>query len=308
MEVQWPLLIFSVLLGAGSGILVFLGIGEVKGAFRRVRFPLAVTALALLAAGGIASTFHLGHIDRAFHILGNMGSGLSKELFAVAFAGIVTLVYAVLARKDYPKASKVLGILALVAGLVLPLTAGASFMMPARPAWDTLTLPLMYLGTGLGMGCTLAAALVCTKGDAEDAPLAVKVAVVAVACSIVTMVAYVAAVAAAPFAHESRSIERLISGNLAMEFWLGVGLAGIAAPAVLGLLALRGGGADGAAAGAGAAGDAGDADAGASTAAVGVLRRNAGYLWAALAGLVIGSVVLRTIMYAVATSVESLIY
>lgn len=306
MEVQWPLLIFSVLLGAGSGILVFLGIGEVKGAFRRVRFPLAVIALALLAAGGIASTFHLGHIDRAFHILGNMGSGLSKELFAVAFAGIVTLAYAVLARKDYPKASRVLGILALVAGLVLPLTAGASFMMPARPAWDTLTLPLMYLGTGLGMGCTLAAALVCTKGDAEDAPLAVKVAVVAVACSIVTMVAYVAAIAAAPFAHESRSIERLISGNLAVEFWLGVGLAGIAAPAVLGLLALRDGGADaGATAGAAAGTAAGEAS---GALAAGVLRRSAGYLWAALVGLVIGSVVLRTIMYAVATSVESLIY
>lgn len=297
MEVQWPLLIFSVLLGAGSGILVFLGIGEAKGAFRRVRFPLAVIALALLAAGGIASTFHLGHIDRAFHILGNMGSGLSKELIAVAFTGIVTLVYAVLARKDYPKASKVLGILALVAGLVLPLTAGASFMMPARPAWDTFTLPLMYLGTGLGMGCTLAAALVCTKGDAEDAPLAVKVAVVAVACSIVSMVAYVAAIAAAPYAHESRSIERLLSGNLAVEFWLGVGLAGIAVPAALGLLALRSHRADDAAGAAGA-----------SAAATGALRRNAGYLWAALAGLVIGSVVLRTIMYAVATSVESLIY
>lgn len=305
MEVQWPLLIFSVLLGMGSGLLVFIVIGEVKGAFRRVRFPLAVIALALLACGGIASTFHLGHIDRAFHILGNMASGLSKELFAVAFAGIVALVYAVLARKDYPTASKVLGILALVAGLVLPLTAGASFMMPARPAWDTFTLPLMYLGTGLGMGFVLAAALVCTKGDAEDAPLALKVALAGVACSVVTMVAYVAAIAAAPFAHESRSFARLMSGSLAVEFWVGVVLLGIAAPVVLALLAARRSrGADDAAAADGAAGAAEDGAGAGATA----LRTKAGYLWAALACLVIGSVVLRTIMYAVATSVESLIY
>lgn len=300
MEVQWPLLIFSVLLGMGSGVLVFLGVGELKGAFSRVRFPLAVTALVLLAAGGIASTFHLGHIDRAFHILGNMESGLSRELFAVAFAGIVTLVYAVLARKDYPTASKVLGVLALIAGIVLPLTAGASFMMPARPAWDTFTLPIMYLGTGLGMGATLAAAVVCTRGDADDAGLAVKLALAGVACSVVAVVAYVAAVAAAPFAHESRSIDRLLSGSLAVEFWAGVALVGIVVPAVLALLAARRGQSGPVAAAAEGAAE--------GTAEAAGLKLAAGYLWAALACLIVGSVVLRTIMYAVATSVESLIY
>ena len=102
MAVQWPLLVFSVLLGASCGTLVFLGIGEIKGVFKKVRFPLAVCALVLLAVGGCASAMHLGHIDRAFYILGNMGSGLSKELFAVAFVGIMTLIYVILSRKDYP--------------------------------------------------------------------------------------------------------------------------------------------------------------------------------------------------------------
>ncbi|WP_304426704.1 DmsC/YnfH family molybdoenzyme membrane anchor subunit [uncultured Adlercreutzia sp.] len=290
MDVQWPLLIFSVLLGMGSGLLVFIGIGELKGAFKKVRFALAVTALVLLAAGGIASTFHLGHIDRAFHILGNMASGLSRELFAVAFAGVVTLVYAVLARKDYPGASKVLGILALIAGIVLPLTAGASFMMPARPAWDSFTLPLMYLGTGLGMGFVLAAVVVYLKGDAEDAPLALRVAIIGVACSIVTMAAYVAAIAFAPFGHESRSLARLTHGTLAVEFWVGVVLLGMVVPAALVALAAKRGPK------AGASGEAA------------LLKQGVGYLGFALVGLIVGSVVLRTIMYAVATSVESLIY
>ena len=39
MAVQWPLLIFSVLLGASSGIMIVLGIGEIKGVFKKVRFP-----------------------------------------------------------------------------------------------------------------------------------------------------------------------------------------------------------------------------------------------------------------------------
>lgn len=297
METQWPLLIFSVLLGMGSGLLVFVGIGEVKGTFRKVRFALSLTALALLAVGGVASTFHLGHIDRAFHILGNMGSGLSRELFAVAFAAVVALVGAVLARKDYPGASKVVGILALIAGLVLPLVAGASFMMPARPAWDSFTLPLMYLGTGLGMGFVLAAALVCLMGDAEEAPLALKVAMVGVACSVLTMVAYVAWIALAPFGHESRSIARLLNGSLAAEFWGGVVVAGMTLPAVLVALAAKSG-----LGGRAAVSSGGAADGAAS------LKQTAGFLWVALVGLVVGSVVLRTIMYAVATSVESFIY
>ena len=33
MDIQWPLLIFSVLLGVTSGCFVFLGVGELKGKF-----------------------------------------------------------------------------------------------------------------------------------------------------------------------------------------------------------------------------------------------------------------------------------
>ena len=34
MEIQWPLLIFSVLLGVTSGSFVFLAVGELRGKFR----------------------------------------------------------------------------------------------------------------------------------------------------------------------------------------------------------------------------------------------------------------------------------
>ncbi|MCI8469119.1 MAG: dimethyl sulfoxide reductase anchor subunit [Eggerthellaceae bacterium] len=308
MAVQWPLLIFSVLLGASSGILVFLGIGEIKGVFKKVRFPLAVCALALLAVGGCASALHLGHIDRAFYILGNVNSAFSHELFAVGFAAVVALVYAVLSRKDYPGALKVLGILGLIAGIVLPLVAGFTYLMPARPAWDSFTLPLMYLGTGLGLGFVLSAALTCQMGDEDDASFALRLALAGVVCSIVTTLAYVAWIAMAPHQAPSRSIGLLLSGGLALEFWVGVVLLGIVAPAALGVLALRKAGSSptGGAPAVATAGAEGGSGAGAAVAAG--TKTAAGYLWASLACLVVGNVVLRMIMYAVATSVESLIY
>lgn len=304
MAVQWPLLIFSVLLGASSGIMVFLGIGEVKGRFKAVRFPLALIALILLALGGIASVFHLGHADRAFYILGNLNSGLSRELFAVGFLGIVTLVYMVLARKDYPGPSKVFGILGLIGGIVLPVVAGSSLMMPARPAWDSFTLPLMYLGTGLGMGFVLSAAYVYLKGSADERRFAFQLAGIGILCSIATSLFYIVWIAMAPFGDPTRSLARLAAGDLALSFWLCVVLVGMVAPAALYFLVRKDaeGGASDSPAVAGV-----DADGTASASGTAKLTA-ANALWVSLACLVVGNVVLRVIMYAVATSVEHLIY
>ena len=91
--------------------------------------------------------------------------------------GIVSLVYLILAKKDYPGVSKVLGVLGALLGLVLPLVAGASYLIAARPAWDRAALPLMYLGGGMAMGMTLMAGLVLLRGKAsEEGGFALKLA------------------------------------------------------------------------------------------------------------------------------------
>ena len=177
MEIQWPLLIFSVLLGVTSGSFVFLAVGELRGKFREVRFSGALIALVCLAVGGCVSVLHMGHPERATHLLGNLGSGLSKELFVVAIMGIIALVYLVLAKKDYPGVSKVFGVLGGIVGLVLPFVAGSSYLIAARPAWDSIALPLMFLGAGLALGMTLMAGLVLLRGKAaEEGGFALKLA------------------------------------------------------------------------------------------------------------------------------------
>ena len=209
MEVQWPLLVFSVLLGVTSGSFVFLAVGELTGRFKNVRFLGALIAFVFLAVGGCVSVLHMGHPERATHLLGNLGSGLSKELFVVAIMGIVAFAYLVLAKKDYPGASKALGVVGGVVGLVLPFVAGASYLIAARPAWDSVTLPLMYTGAGLAMGMLLMCGLV-LLGDraAEDGGFAAKLALVGVVAMVVTALAYVAWIALAPYQDPTRSLER----------------------------------------------------------------------------------------------------
>lgn len=299
--------------------MIFLGIGEIKGAFKKVRFPLALIALILLAVGGCASALHLGHIDRALYILGNVGSVFSRELFAVGFTGLMTLVYVILSRKDYPDATKVFGILAAIGGVLLPLIAGASYMMPARPAWDSFALPLMYLGTGIGMGFVLSAAYVHMKGDDEDKAFSMKLAIISIVSSIAVTLIYVVWIAIAPYPDPTRSFMRLVGGDLAPAFWLGVVLVGMGGPIAVIVASKRGslsGGLKGAAADDSADSSnvevsgvdaSGAATAKASATASGKMS-TANALWVALACLVVGSVILRVIMYTVATSVEYLIY
>lgn len=289
MAVQWPLLIFSVLLGVTSGSFVFIGVGELMGKFKEVRFMGSMIAIACLVVGGVASAFHLGHPERATHLLGNMGSGLTKELAVVAVMAVVSIAYAVLARKNYPAARKAFGVVGAVVGIALPIVAGASYLMAARPAWDSATLPLMYLGGGLGSGMTLMAALVIAKTDAvsaDEQKLAIRLAVVGTAALVVLSLAYVAWIGMAPHQADSRSIGRLVAGDLAPAFWVGVVIVGLVAPCSLAGLAWK--------------------TTGNSVAAA--AGKVSGYLFAACACSVVGAVVLRAIMYAVGTSVEAFIY
>lgn len=291
MDIQWPLLAFSVLLGVTSGCFVFLGVGELKGKFRDVRFTGALIALICLAVGGCLSALHLGHPERATHLLGNLGSGLSKELFIVAIMGIVNIAYLILTRKDYPSAAKVFGIIGAILGLVLPVVAGLSYLMAARPAWDSITLPLMYLGAGLGMGMSLMAGLVLLKGKAaEEGGFALKLALAGVLIMAVTAAAYVVWIAVAPYQAASRSIERLISGDMAVMFWAGVVVIGIVVPVALTVLACV------------------QSTKGEGSTGIADPKKLAMYMFAAFACTAIGTIVLRIIMYGVGTSVEQFIY
>lgn len=323
MDVQWPLLIFSVLLGITSGAFVFLGVGEIRVKFKDVRFVGALIAFICLAVGGCASAMHLGHPERVTHLLGNLGSGLSKELFIVAIMGVVGVVYLIATKKEYPGVSKVFGIAGGVLGLALPVVAGASYIMAARPAWDSVALPLMYLGAGLAMGMTLMCALVLLRGNAaEEGAFALRLALAGVAIMVVTALAYVIWIAIAPYQDATRSLERLITGDLAVTFWLGVVLVGLVAPAALTVLACvqatRGTG-NGVNAGAGEgegayastsarAGESANAGTGAGVRALADPKKLATYLLVACACSAAGAVCLRVIMYAVGTSVERFIY
>lgn len=192
MEIQWPLVIFSLLAGCGGATLAFAGLSTVLSVGEKARVPAVICALVLLVAGGCASVLHLGQPANIMAAATNIFSfsGISIELIMLGLNVVVAIVFLVLARGENAGGIKVVGVVGLVTGLVMAFAVGNGYVMVAQPAWNTPVLPLAYLGSGLAMGATLFAALmVGTKADTAELK---KVIPYVVASALVQTVAFLA--------------------------------------------------------------------------------------------------------------------
>jgi len=109
---------------------------------------------------------------------------------------------------------------------------GLIYFLQALPAWSTILWPLIYTSSAAVLG--LFAMYVWTAIRKEEDEGVIKAlntgALVAVAVQAVLVIAYVIYLALAPFPAESRSPMRLIGGDLALIFWLGVVVLGLIIP------------------------------------------------------------------------------
>lgn len=290
MDIQWPLLVFGVLAGLSMGCLGFVCAFILAGKAESLRMPGVVIALAAIAAGGLASAFHLGTPDRILYILGNLQSGITQELLATAVAGVLIVALCIaLVKKASPAVLKTLAVLGLIAAIALPFITGEAYVQGARPAWNTLFLPIMYVGAAFAMGALTMTVLSRIKHvDDADRTLIGRASFVAAIICTVTVVLYVSAVALAPYPDPSRSIDRLLSGDLALLFWGAAVALGLIVP--LALTAMQ------------AFGKQPQAKGGTA-----VLSRPS-VLFVGLVCLVAGSVAIRSIMYLLGSSVQSFIY
>ncbi len=234
MEIQWPLVFYFLLTCLGAGALAFVGVAEWLGKAERTRMPAALTALAAMAAGGIASAFHLGHVERVVNVLGNLGSGISQDMILTALAGLAILVYIVMMRRGSSVgARKSVAIVGLALALVLSLRMGASYILPARPAWNTFLLPLLYVASAAVLGLFSAYVWAARKEEKATVTGVNKATLIALAVQALVVIGYVIFLALAPYQDPTRSAFRLLAGDLALAFWLGVVVVGLAVPLAL---------------------------------------------------------------------------
>lgn len=150
------IILFTVLSGLGFGLLIFLGLGipAVTGWSAFAFFAIAY----LLAVGGLAaSTFHLGHPERALKAFTQWRSSwLSREAWLAAITLVVMAVYGA-GLVFFGTRLGVLGWLG--AGLALATVAATSMIyaqLKTVPRWHHWSTPVIFLGHALGGGALLA--------------------------------------------------------------------------------------------------------------------------------------------------------
>lgn len=152
--------LFTVLSGAGYGLLLVMGLGvalRLAPADRLLGTAGLGLALALVTAGLAASTWHLGHPKRAWRALSQWRtSWLSREGVAAAVTYVPALGLAaswVLGAAP----SRLLGLLAaLCAAATILCTAMIYASLRTVARWHSAWVPITYLALALSTGTVLA--------------------------------------------------------------------------------------------------------------------------------------------------------
>lgn len=169
MRPPWSMILFTILAGAGQGLLLLLVLLDFLHRSGTLQAPTllftAGAALVLLLSGGglVAAIFHLGHPLRAWRAMAMWRtSWLSREVLVLpSFMAVVTLWGASqLVGWPAPMAGAVAGGVAAALALLLYVCTGMIYgAVKAIRAWATPLTPLNFALIGLASGALLVTAL-----------------------------------------------------------------------------------------------------------------------------------------------------
>lgn len=251
MEIQWQLVIFTLMICLGSGTFGVTGLLAAFGKADEIRLPALVVSLASIGIGGFASLFHVQHWERLFNGFGQLTSGITQELIAMVIVVLVMGVYFVVSRKGHTP--KWAGWLALAASLLMVFAMSHSYLMPARPLWDSWMLYLYYYANFFLFGGLMVAVLFGLR-DAS-AGIACKIAMAGGVMQLLSAVVYAIAIpkVAAKFSIVEHYFDpnnptkeimdpnaifaSYLGGEGALLFWGGTLVLGAIIPLVIALLA-----------------------------------------------------------------------
>lgn len=162
MNPAYSVIFFTTASGAGYGLLTWLGVAVLffdLPAHRWFGLAAFAVALALITGGLLASTFHLGHPERAWRGLTQWRSSwLAREgVVAVATyvpAGLAAIGWVFLARNDGIWAWLAAATVVLAVVTVL-CTAMIYHSLRAIPRWNNVWVLPVYLGLALASGALL---------------------------------------------------------------------------------------------------------------------------------------------------------
>lgn len=249
MAIEWFLVFFTLFVCLAAGTFAGTALAAWFGKGEKIQMPGLVTAFVALVAGGITSFLHLKTPARFFGQFGNVESPINHELIAVIVMGIVMAVYFFqLRNKKMP--SKIVSAISAIVSLLVVIVVSISYLLAARPAWDTFLLPVYYIVNAALLGAFVL--FIIAKATGEDELLSgayAKSALVSLGVSVLVLAGYMAHITSTagtvysqvyhsdlmrvPPISPDIMATRLLSGDLAAIFWGLVVVIGIAIPAAV---------------------------------------------------------------------------
>ena len=190
MHPAYSVIFFTTASGAGYGLLFWLALGHAIGTYPTNDWGFAlglVLALALISAGLLSSTFHLGHPERAWRALSQWRSSwLSREGVAALLtylpSGLLTLC-ALFGFDSFGTLPLAL-LSAAGAGLTVYCTGMIYACLKTVREWHSPQVPLIYLSLSAMSGAVLLALLVSIAGKPSNAPPALAFALLCVSLAL----------------------------------------------------------------------------------------------------------------------------
>ena len=234
MAIQWPLVLFTLLTGLGVGVFSCVAVTEWLGIGDVVRMPGTITALAAMAVGGVASVCHLSHPSRTLNIVKHLDTGVGKEMLLIGITGAAIFLYALIRSFGLPDLpGKILTAVGLVSGIILAFEMGATYVLPARPAWRTWLWAFIYATSAAATGLFALYVWAAVFRDRIEESFIIginKGALIALIVQVGVVLAYLMFLASSPSEDLVKKPARLLKGDGALPFWGGVVFAGMVIP------------------------------------------------------------------------------
>ena len=193
MEIQIPLVLFVAFCAVSAGIFATQAILALRKEGEEAQMPALITSLVALIIGGVAVLFHLAQPMHIFNGFGNPTSGITQELVVIVVLVIVMLVYFIMLRRNDGAVPAWCAILAIVVALALDIICAHSYMMAARPTWNSVLQICSVVGLSCAVGPAAVAAIAHLKK--AETGLAGTLTVIGTIIALVTTVAYVVSMA-----------------------------------------------------------------------------------------------------------------
>lgn len=253
MEMQWELILFTTFVAWSAGLFGAQALAAAFGKAKKAQFVSWVTAAILLIVGGIAVFFHLQHWERIFNGFGHLTSGITQELIAIVVLAIVAVIYFIFMKRSEDGATvpKWLAWVAVVMSAILVFIMAHSYMMSARPAWNTFVWVAYVLGNSLVLGPATLVVIMALKGD-DDFKQVGLWALVGAAANLALALAYATFIQVASSAFTEvgfyfdptqptqamTSIGEIISGQMLL-LWAGAVIIGAVVPVIAAFVARK---------------------------------------------------------------------